>query len=838
MQSVSTQTSATLAARSTPSQTGTGHGNSRMGDKLSTRVRPSSYFFTCVLFLHVQAPSNSHCTVSWHIGMPSGCAFSSFIAPSYLPFAVPLMMENIVRLRGNGSTPTIGVGAYSEGTNDDLNKAVWSGIAADPSTSIEDLVAQYARYHFGDALETQAVDLLFGLEQNWVGGESATNPHVLSTLAVAEGILAHTHSDNRTATIAADNWRLQMYLYRAYYDAYVQARYRRESLVVDQAKECLATASAGNTAAAIAAARHQLLLSRPADTEAQGWKAMCMTLLDAMNTTVGTEVIQGQVTSMNINSIDQPLSDAAFLLDQLELISKRWPDHGDDAGRAAAIRALLDWEEPGPGGFYDNLAPRSALDSTANIHLDPGQGAREDPAYYFSPLTTAEAAKVSSKEHDNATHPRLSWQSSAMAFYDSSIKLDYYPIDARANYTLEIVFVTKAPRKTPAAAGSTAASYLEQMQLLANSHILRDFFLPPYPMQKLILPVPAAAVAASDGVLTIECRQHSGLGGTGRTCNIAEVWLRKQASAGPIISSKRDDDADAQGSLGWPARLLRATDPVKHSVGIKHRGARPAQTDAQQFGVKTDDAPAASAYPAVRFSWETVPVFFHADNYTGDWNEAALAQLSKYPIVTIEKWMGSLAGCKAYGWAPCCGGDNADSQMDECEEDRIIRNFKKLKAVNKNVSTVLYLNSVLNFPQYRLARTMAANPSWALRDSKGAVVQMYGDFGPANMTVFDFSQAPVRAAFMSACTDAVKTGHVDGCFLDRAIDGFPTNLGPAKQAAYDAGHAEVVQTLAAAVSELSGGPLIANHAYNLTGVNSVQIENFGRDVQTGELQWP
>ena len=32
------------------------------------------------------------------------------------------MTERIVRLNGNGSTPTAGVVAYSEGTADDLNK--------------------------------------------------------------------------------------------------------------------------------------------------------------------------------------------------------------------------------------------------------------------------------------------------------------------------------------------------------------------------------------------------------------------------------------------------------------------------------------------------------------------------------------------------------------------------------------------------------------------------------------------------------------------------------------------------------------------------------------------
>ena len=68
--------------------------------------------------------------------------------------------------------------------------------------------------------------------------------------------------------------------------------------------------------------------------------------------------------------------------------------------------------------------------------------------------------------------------------------------------------------------------------------------------------------------------------------------------------------------------------------------------------------------------------------FTGDWNAGALAQLAQYPIVTIEKWMGALASCRAGGMGPCCGA------AGECVEDAIVRNFKALKAVNKNVSTV------------------------------------------------------------------------------------------------------------------------------------------------------
>ena len=123
---------------------------------------------------------------------------------------MPLMMEGIVRLRANGSTPTVGVGAYSEGVNDDLNKAVWSGIAANPSTHIEELVAQYSRYHFGADMEEPMSKLLFGLEQNWLGGDIASNTHVLSTLSVASGVL-----EKLNGTWGTD-WRMQMYLYRAY----------------------------------------------------------------------------------------------------------------------------------------------------------------------------------------------------------------------------------------------------------------------------------------------------------------------------------------------------------------------------------------------------------------------------------------------------------------------------------------------------------------------------------------------------------------------------------------------------------------------------------------------
>ena len=48
---------------------------------------------------------------------------------------------------GNGA-PFLGVGAYSEGLNDDLNKAIWSAIAQHPASTVEDVVAQYPPHTF------------------------------------------------------------------------------------------------------------------------------------------------------------------------------------------------------------------------------------------------------------------------------------------------------------------------------------------------------------------------------------------------------------------------------------------------------------------------------------------------------------------------------------------------------------------------------------------------------------------------------------------------------------------------------------------------------------------
>ena len=62
----------------------------------------------------------------------------------------------------------------------------------------------------------------------------------------------------------------------------------------------------------------------------------------------------------NLDLIDTPLNNRPWLLDQFARI-RALPAEKE---RLAAIAAILDWTNPGPGGFYDDLG--NAVGATAS----------------------------------------------------------------------------------------------------------------------------------------------------------------------------------------------------------------------------------------------------------------------------------------------------------------------------------------------------------------------------------------------------------------------------------------------------------------------------------------
>ena len=80
----------------------------------------------------------------------------------------------------------------------------------------------------------------------------------------------------------------------------------------------------------------------------------------------------------SFDAVDTPLSDAAFLKAEIAAARKL----SDEPARIARLVAAVTRDDPGPGGFYDDLG-----NALRQPHLVRGPGWANDPAYYDSPLS-------------------------------------------------------------------------------------------------------------------------------------------------------------------------------------------------------------------------------------------------------------------------------------------------------------------------------------------------------------------------------------------------------------------------------------------------------------------
>ena len=140
---------------------------------------------------------------------------------------------------------------YSEGCNDDVNKAVWSALGWNPEANMTEVLRDYARYFIGPDMADAFAQGLLALERNW-RGPLLTNSTVDVTLAQFQDL------ERRASPQQKLNWRFQQALYRAYYDAYLRARLLDETARERRAMELLANARTGSVLPALTAAETAL----------------------------------------------------------------------------------------------------------------------------------------------------------------------------------------------------------------------------------------------------------------------------------------------------------------------------------------------------------------------------------------------------------------------------------------------------------------------------------------------------------------------------------------------------------------------------------------------------
>ena len=407
----------------------------------------------------------------------------------------PLDQATIFRLYRD---TTRGVIAYSEGCNDDVNKMIWSRLCWDPYRPPLETLREYSRYFIGEKYADDFAQGLLALERNW-RGPLAENEGVTQTLERFRAM--EKAADPRTLR----NWRFQQALYRAYYDAYQQARLIEETEQESQAMKVLASSSQIGAPKALDEA--ESILDRrvmPDSTKALGDRVK--ELAEALFQSIGMQLSVEKYKAIsvgrgaNLDELDVPLNNRIWLKNHFAELRKL----DSDAARLRGIDEILHWTDPGPGGFYDDLG-----DPARQPHLMRQDTYVKDPGFL-----------------DNAGigfRSELSWRRSWCTHidgqYTTAVLMHYPKIESGACYKVRVVY---AGENREAKVRLVACAALEVGGREFEVHPLRA---KPQPVQPLEFEIPA--VATSGSTLTLVWHSNPERGGPGRGCQIAEVWLIK-----------------------------------------------------------------------------------------------------------------------------------------------------------------------------------------------------------------------------------------------------------------------------------------------------------------------
>lgn len=390
----------------------------------------------------------------------------------------------------------VGFGTYSDGIHDDLNKMVWSALGWNPDADINEIVLDYGRLFFGEDAGPHAAEGLWMLQEN-MKGSFRKNENVPKTLAkwreIGEMVTPKVRS----------GWRYQMYLMRAIFDQLMRERHIAEMKYEEAAYAALAKAPRTGAARAIAAAKKEFARADTDQIEVKLHDEMAQ-LADDMFNSIGFQFsIKPPYFTRNaergalLDKRDHPMNDRPWLEAQFDLILAM--DSEDK--RLERINALVHWEDPGPGGFYDDLGnaeKQPHLDMLSTYEENPSRIDRITPGHYrwMNNMTL---------EVDNRY--RHSWLHHAQSLHGAPLIVRYDGLDPNARYKIKVVEFGRF--------GAAIDLVVDDV------HRIHDGRKPQYPLWPVEYDIPKAAT--SDGKLKLQWGLVEGRG-----TQVAEIWLVKE----------------------------------------------------------------------------------------------------------------------------------------------------------------------------------------------------------------------------------------------------------------------------------------------------------------------
>ncbi|MES1223027.1 MAG: hypothetical protein ABUT20_46470, partial [Bacteroidota bacterium] len=404
-------------------------------------------------------------------------------------------IQNVFAQYGVGSI------SYSEGTNDDVNKFIWSAQDWNPQTTVEETLEDYARFFIGPDYTESITKGIVSLEKN-LSGPLLSNSQVLNTLEQFQ------YLEKNAPGKVKQNFRFQMCLLRAYYDAFIQKRLIRETRLEEEAYAELDKAE--QTGSLISIRKVDSILKKAGNPDLNDpYRKKCIDLADSLFKSIGAQLTikkHGAADGRGnfIDNIDVPLNDAPWITDQLKKISLLQNEHE----RLEKIDSLFHRTDAGAGGIYTNFGTPSAKQ-----FVIPGLGWEKDPGGLQSPMVNF---GVGTKE-DEWVHEILprgfggqtvpkAWMTQTGTLYEQPLQIRYEHLDTNSSYKIRIAYTGR---------------FRSSIKLTANGYLIHDYFQtgdqPVYTFD-----IPQAAITTGTVTLTFSCPEGE------QGAQVSEIWILKK----------------------------------------------------------------------------------------------------------------------------------------------------------------------------------------------------------------------------------------------------------------------------------------------------------------------
>jgi hypothetical protein len=307
--------------------------------------------------------------------------------------------------------------SYSDGCHDDVNKIIWNLLGVDPNADPRQTLIEYARFFFGPDVAEAAADGIMAFEKDWVG-PLVTNPTIDSTLALWQQL-------EKLKPELKDNWRWQLCLLRANYDAYIRHRRIYESKLEDEANGIMAQAG---KAGAEHAMQDALAVLQQAETEPcrkdlrARVEQLCQALFDSVKLQTSVKRFGASESERGcvLDFVDYPLNNRWWLEDQFAAIRKM----PTEEEKLARLDTLVHWEHPGPSSYYDALS-----DLSKSPHLVRGPELNTDPLIPLRGTSTPGFVW----DQGGYSRLRLTWQGGLRP-----AQMVYENVDPAGHYTVRV----------------------------------------------------------------------------------------------------------------------------------------------------------------------------------------------------------------------------------------------------------------------------------------------------------------------------------------------------------------------------------------------------------------